>query len=196
MIEKSNYSEIIAIEKAIVGNEDGYRYLLEKYQTYAFKIAFSIVRNQENAEEVVQDSFIRVFKNIAKFKKTGKFSTWLYRIVYNTSLTSLRRKRRIQARSLSEPENYELDIPDNYTNGFDDLVRDDKITFVNKAIARLSESENVVVTLYYINECSIIEIAQITGWNKATIKTRLYRARQNLYVELSKLLSKETNEMR
>ncbi len=195
-MDKSNYSEETAIEKAIVGNEDGYRYLLEKYKTYAFTIAIGIVRNEENAEEVVQDAFIRVFKNIAKFKKTGKFSTWLYRIVYNTSLTNLRGKRRIDVSSLNEPENYELDIPDNYANGFDNLIRSDKITFVNKAIDNLSEPENLVVTLYYTNECSIIEIQQITGWNISTIKTRLYRARQNLYVELSKLLGKETNDIR
>jgi len=195
-MDKSNYSEETAIERAIVGNADGYRYLLEKYQTYAFTIAIGIVRNEENAEEVVQDTFMRVFKNIAKFKKAGKFSTWLYRIVYNTSMTSLRGERRIDIRSLNEPENYELDIPDNYSNGFDDLVQSDKITFVNKAIASLSESENLVVTLYYTNECSINEIAQITGWNTSTIKTRLYRARQNLYVELSKSLGNETNDIR
>lgn len=187
-MDKSNYSEETAIDRAMVGQEDGYRYLLEKYQTYAFSIAIGIVRNEENAEEVVQDAFIRVFKHIAKFNKSGKFSTWLYRIVYNTSLTSLRGKRRIDIRSLNEPVNYELDIPDNYSNGFDDLVKKDRIVLVNRAIASLTECENLVVTLYYTNECSIIEIAQITGWNTSTIKTRLYRARQNLYVELSKSL--------
>jgi RNA polymerase sigma-70 factor (ECF subfamily) len=195
-MDKSNYSEEDAIESAIVGNENGYRYLLEKYQKYAFSIAIGIVRNEENAEEVVQDAFIRVFKHIAKFNKSGKFSTWLYRIVYNTSLTSLRGKRGIDIRSLNEPENYELNIPDNYSDGFDNLVKSDKVTFVNKAIANLSEVENLVVTLYYTNECSIIEISQITGWNTSTIKTRLYRARQNLYVELSKLLGNETKDIR
>ncbi len=193
---KSNYSEETAIERAIVGNEDGYRYLLEKYQTYAFTIAVGIVKNEEHAEEIVQDAFIRVFKNIGKFKKKSKFSTWLYRIVYNTALTNLRRNRRMDVRSLNEPENYNLDLPDNYANGFDDLVSSDKITFVNKAIASLSEHENLVVTLYYTNECSIIEIGQITGWNISTIKTRLYRARKNLYIELSKILGNETKDIR
>lgn len=195
-MSKSNYSEETAIERAIVGKEDGYRYLLKKYKTYAFMIAVGIVRNEESAEEVVQDAFIRVFRHIAKFNKSGKFSTWLYRIVYNTSLTSLRGKRRIDLRSFDERENYEFEIPDNYANGFDDLVREDKITFVNKAIANLSEAENIVVTLYYTNECSIIEIGQITGWNTSTIKTRLHRARQNLYIELSNLLGNETDEIR
>ena len=194
-MDKSNYSEEDAIESAMVGHEDGYSYLLEKYQKYAFSIAIGIVRNEENAEEVVQDAFIRVFRHIAKFNKSGKFSTWLYRIVYNTSLTSLRRKKRLDFHSLNEPENYELDIPDNYSNGFDDLVKSDKVKFVNKAVAKLSEAENVVITLYYTNECSIIEISQITGWNASTIKTRLYRGRQNLYVELSKLLGKETKDI-
>jgi len=195
-MDKSNNLEETAIGRAIAGNEEGYRYLLEKYQTYAYSIAIGIVKNEENAEEVVQDAFIRVFKHIAKFNKLGKFSTWLYRIVYNTSLTSLRGKRNIDIRSLNEPENFELNIPDNYANGFDDLVKSDKVTFVNLAIANLSEPENLVVTLYYTNECSIIEIGQITGWNTSTIKTRLYRARQNLYVELSKLLGIETNDIR
>ncbi len=195
-MDKSNNLEETAIGRAIAGNEEGYRYLLEKYQTYAYSIAIGIVKNEENAEEVVQDAFIRVFKHIAKFNKLGKFSTWLYRIVYNTSLTSLRGKRSIDIRSLNEPENFELNIPDNYANGFDDLVKSDKVTYVNLAIANLSEPENLVVTLYYTNECSIIEIRQITGWNTSTIKTRLYRARQNLYVELSKLLGIETNDIR
>ncbi len=195
-MDKSNNLEETAIGRAIAGNEEGYRYLLEKYQTYAYSIAIGIVKNEENAEEVVQDAFIRVFKHIAKFNKLGKFSTWLYRIVYNTSLTSLRGKRSIDIRSLNEPENFELNIPDNYANGFDDLVKSDKVTYVNLAIANLSEPENLVVTLYYTNECSIIEIGQITGWNTSTIKTRLYRARQNLYVELSKLLGIETNDIR
>lgn len=188
--------EETAIESAIAGKEDGYRYLLERYKIYAFTIAISIVRNEEDAEEVVQDTFIRAFKNIAKFKKTGKFSTWLYRIAYNTSLTSLRGKQKIDATSFDDPENYDLDIPDNYSNGFENLNRNDKIMFINKAINNLSESESLVVTLYYLSECSIIEIAQITGWNTSTIKTRLYRARQNLYIEISKMLGYETKDLR
>ncbi|WP_420401681.1 RNA polymerase sigma factor [Flagellimonas sp.] len=194
-MDNSNYSEEDAIESAMVGQEDGYRYLLTKYQRYAFSIAIGIVRNEENAEEVVQDSFIRIFKHISKFNKSGKFSTWLYRIVYNTSLTSLRRKRKIDFLSLNEPENYDLEIPDNYSNGFDDLMKGDKVKFVNKAIARLSEAENLAIILYYTNECSITEISQITGWNTSTIKTRLYRGRQNLYLELSKLLGNEAKEI-
>ncbi len=194
-MDESNYSEDTAIERAIVGDEYGYRYLLEKYKGFAFTIALRIVKNEEDAEEIVQDAFIKAFKNLGRFKKAGKFSTWLYRIVYTTSLTSLRGNR-LKLDSLDEPENFQLILPDTYANGFEKLIKKDKIEFVNRAISRLSEVENIVVTLYYTNECSITEIGKITGWNTSTIKTRLYRARQNLYTELSYILKNEINDLK
>lgn len=194
-MDGSNYSEDTAIERAIIGDENGYRYLLEKYKGFAFTIALRIVKNEEDAEEIVQDAFIKAFKNLRRFKKVGKFSTWVYRIVYTTSLTSLR-GRRLKMDSLDEPENFELILPDTYANGFEKLIKKDKIEFVNRAISKLSELENIVVTLYYTNECSIIEIGKITGWNTSTIKTRLYRARQNLYRELSYLLKSEIDDIK
>lgn len=194
-MDESNYAEETIIKRALVGEEQAYRLLLEKYKSFAFMIAYRIVKNEEDAEEVVQDSFVKAFKNIDRFKKSGKFSTWLYRIVYNTSLTSIR-GHKFKTDSLDEPENYELEIPDSYENGFEKLIKKDKIAFVNKAIDTLSKAENIAVTLYYTNECSIIEIQEITGWNSATIKTRLYRGRQNLYKELSLLLKSEMNDLK
>jgi RNA polymerase sigma-70 factor (ECF subfamily) len=194
-MDETNYSEQAAIAKAIVGDERGYRYLLEKYKSYAFSIAIRIVKNEQEAEEVVQDSFIKAFKSIARFKKLGKFSTWLYKIVYNTSLTSIRRAR-INMDFLGDCTDFGLELPDSYINGFEKLIEKDKAVYINKAISRLPELESVAVTLYYNNQCTILEIEDITGWKTSTIKTRLHRARQNLYVELSKLLRDELNNLR
>ena len=184
-----------AIDQAIVGKEEGFRVLLEKYNSYAFSIAIRLIKDDQEAEEVVQDAFMRAFKNIAKFKRSGKFSTWLYRIVYNTSLTRLR-KRKLPIISLDEPLNYKFDVPDNYISGFEKLAQEDRVLFLNRAIDNLAVKESLAVALYYTNQCSIVEIAEITGWNKSTIKTRLYRARQNLYDELSKLLGNHINDLR
>ena len=194
-MDESNNLEETIIDRAIDGDENAYRYLLEKYKSFAYTVAFRIVKNGEDAEEVVQDAFVKAFKNMRKFSRSVKFSTWLYRIVYNTSLTSLR-GRRIILDSLEEPESYELEIHDDYANGFEKLIRKDKITYLNRAISNLSDVESLVVTLYYTNECSIVEIGQITGWNTSTIKTRLYRARQNLYTALHHLLKHELNELK
>ena len=194
-MDKGKITEQTAIVRAISGDEQGYLYLLEKYKAFAYSIAVQIVKNEQNAEEVVQDSFIKAFKSIAKFKKLGKFSTWLYKIVYHTSLTSIRGKKNI-VEYHAEYTDYILDIPDNYSNGFEKLLEKDKEIYLNKAIEKLVESERMALTLYYTNQCTIKEMQDIMGWKPSTIKTRLFRGRQHLYVELSNLLNNELNDLR
>lgn len=193
-MDQSTFSEQSAIDKAIVGDQSAYKFLLEKYKAYAFTIALRIVKNKEDAEEIVQDSFIKAFKTLSKFKGSAKFSTWLYKIVYNTALTSIRGNK-IELISLDDCQSYELEIPKTYADGFDKLMKADQARYINEAIVNLSETDNLVIILYYTCECTITEIGEITKWNTSTIKMRLYRARQRLYAELSKLLNKEMTDL-
>ncbi len=194
MANSTDFSEDSIIDRASQGEESAYRYLLEKYKTFAFTIALRIVPGREDAEEVAQDAFVKAFKALPGFNRTGKFSTWLYRIVYRTALTSVRR-RRIELEYLEESTEYELSIPDNYSNGFDKLLKKDQEQYIQIAISKLSETDNLVVTLYYTCENTIQEISTITGWNPSTIKVRLHRARLKLYTVLSELLNEETNDL-
>lgn len=193
-MDDPNVSEQLIIDKAINGEESAYRYLLEKHKAFAFTIAIRIVRNKEDAEEIVQDSFIKAFKAIGRFKRSGKFSTWLYKIIYNTALTSLR-KYKPQLDHLEEYQNYEFSPSDNYQNGFDRLKNDDQVKYVEQAISNLDEIDKMMITLYYTGECTVSEVSEITGWNTSTIKVRLYRARQKLYMELSKSLNHELTDL-
>ncbi|WP_373515351.1 RNA polymerase sigma factor [Persicitalea sp.] len=191
MTDSAHFSEDSIIDLALKGDESAYRHLLEKYKTFAFTIALRIVPNREDAEEVAQDSFVKAFKALRGFNRAGKFSTWLYRIVYRTALTSIRRGR-IELEYLEESPDYEHAIPDEYANGFDKLIRQDQEKYIQMAISKLSETDKLVVTLFYTCENTIQEISAITGWNPSTIKVRLHRARQKLHTELSELLSDET----
>jgi RNA polymerase sigma factor (sigma-70 family) len=185
-----------AIERAIERDPEAYRFLLKKYNAYAFSIAVKIVKNREDAEEVVQDSFCKAFKAIRNFSRSGKFSTWLYKIVYNTALTRIRNKKVIMDSLEEFPEsNRDFDIPDNYVGSFEKLVLADQVALLKKALTVLTESENLAITLYYTCGNSIMEIETITGWKQSTIKIRLFRARQKLYTELSKQLHEEINEL-
>ena len=185
-----------AIALASERDPEAYRFLLNKYKTYAFSIALKIVRNKEDAEEVVQDSFYRAFKAIRGFRRSGKFSTWFYKIVYNTALSRIRNKKVIMDSLEEFPEsNLDFDIADNYVGSFEKLVHADQVSILKKALTVLTESENLAITLYYTCENTILEIETITGWNPSTIKIRLFRARQKLYTELSKQLNKEINEL-
>lgn len=193
-MKQLNYSEYDAIEDAKLGREKGYTFLLERYRSYAYSVAIQIVENEQDAEEVVQDSFFKAFRALIKFKNLGKFSTWLYRIVYNTSLTKKRGKR-IDFQYLNETSYHLHELPDDYKNGLELLSDKDISNYLKKAIDKLSEAEKVTSTLYYLNECSIAEIRTITNKNESTIKSCLYRSRQKLYHELNILLNKELKDI-
>src|SRR6476620_5181411 len=92
-IKRDPHTEDTFLEKAIRGDKAGLEYLVSAYKNLAYTIAIRIVLNREDAEEVVQDAFMKAFASLSKFKKASKFSTWLYRIVYNTALTSKASKR-------------------------------------------------------------------------------------------------------
>ena len=81
------------ISKVLEGDMQAFSYLVDKYKDMVFTLAFRILKNRENAEEVAQDSFVKVYQNLKKFKSKSKFSTWLYRIVYNTAISRVRVKQ-------------------------------------------------------------------------------------------------------
>ncbi len=159
----------------------------------AYTIAIRIVLNREDAEEVVQDAFMKAFASLSKFKKASKFSTWLYRIVYNTALTS-KASRRISVVDLNGRLVNEQYI--SVENQPWDLTRDtERKKYVEIALGRLSEEDRVIITLHYIGELSISEICEIVNMKKSAIKMRLLRGRDQLEVELKLLLKDEVKDL-
>ena len=193
-MDQRDISEKLAIDKAITGDESALRYLLEKHKAFAFTIAIRIVKNREDAEEIIQDSFVKAFKALRSFKQSGKFSTWLYKIIYNTALTSVR-KRKIPLDSKDVHSEDKLVVPDNYSNGFSKMKNDDQEKYLKMALTSLDETDQLMITLCYNCELSISEVTDITGWKGTTIKTRLHRARKKLYEELSKILKHEMKDL-
>ncbi|MEM9300430.1 MAG: sigma-70 family RNA polymerase sigma factor, partial [Bacteroidota bacterium] len=89
----SHINDDIIIDRILDGDESQYKILIDKYKVYAFTLAMNVLGNREDAEEVAQDSFIKAFKNLKKFNREAKFSTWFYRIVTNTAITRTRKSR-------------------------------------------------------------------------------------------------------
>ncbi|MBA4058414.1 MAG: RNA polymerase, partial [Marivirga sp.] len=90
---QENKQEDSFLDKAIRGDRVGLEYLVRTYQNLAYTIAIRILSNREDAEEVVQDSFMKAFASLSKFKRASKFSTWLFRIVYNTAISRLNSRK-------------------------------------------------------------------------------------------------------
>lgn len=176
--------EYSLIDRIVAGEEALYATLVNKYKSYAYTIALKIVENRAEAEEVAQDGFIKAFHYLKKFNREAKFSTWLYRIVFNTAI-SYKRKNRQQFESI---ENSIVEYSDRADH---ELIKDDKKVFLEQAIAKLSDADRIAVQLFYIKEYSLEETAEMLGQNINTLKVRVHRARQRLADELKKILKEE-----
>ena len=176
--------EYLLIDRIIAGEETLYATLVNKYKNYAYTIALKVIENRGDAEEIAQDAFIKAFHYLKKFNREAKFSTWLYRIVFNTAI-SYKRKNRNQFQSI------ENSILEYHERSDEEIEKEEKKIFVAKAIEKLVDADRVAVQLYYLKEFSLEEIASTLGQNINTVKVRVHRARQRLADELKKILKEE-----
>jgi RNA polymerase sigma factor (sigma-70 family) len=179
--------------KAKAGDETAYAFLVNRYKSQAFNLAYRILRNREDAEEVAQDAFIKVYEKLHQFRSESKFSTWLYRIVYNTSISRTRLKKpdyiEIQNED-GEEVNFEAVSYD-----FDRLAAAERKIYIAKSLESLPEDESFIISLYYMEDCSTEEIADITGLSISNVKVKLFRARKKLHTELTLLLKNEVKTL-
>lgn len=182
-------SDQVYIEKVRAGDIPSFRYLVERYKDMAYTVALKVVRNTEDAEEVAQDSFLKAFQQLNTFQGKSKFSTWLYTIVYRTAISKTRKKK-LEVTNIDEYviDNYSTDSA---SSQIDSLKYEEQQKYISKAIDRLPELDALLVTLFYINDNTLDEIKDITGYTKTNIKVRLFRARKKLYKEFEQLLQDE-----
>jgi RNA polymerase sigma-70 factor (ECF subfamily) len=171
------------------GNVSKFSYFIEKYKGMAFSIAFRIVDNREDAEEIVQDAFLKAFRSLDKFRKDSKFSTWFYRIVVNSSLSRARSKRP-ESSSLDEDDIADVVI-ESVESAYRSLDLSEQKKFIHHALEGLNVEGRLLLTLFYLNENSIDEITEITGITQENVKMKLYRARNKMYTILNKNLKSE-----
>jgi RNA polymerase sigma factor (sigma-70 family) len=180
----TNDPDHILIDQLLAGDREVYAVLVNKYKSYAFTIAQKILQNRPEAEEAAQDAFIKAFHHLTSFNRESKFSTWLYRIVFNTAI-SYRRKNRQQFQSI------ETTIIEYDQDADGMLEKIDKKKYLNQAMLKLSEADRGALTLFYLEEFSLEEIAEITGMQANTAKVRIHRARLRLADELKSILNQE-----
>lgn len=144
--------------------------LLECYEKY-YRLAYSYMGNQEDALDVVQESAYKAIRDSKKVENENYISTWIYRIVVNTAIDMLRKRKKEGINT--QIEDYEMPVEDTYSDS--DLA---------VALNRLKAEERLVITLRYFEELSLEEISDIAGEPLSTIKSRLYRALKKLRVDL------------
>jgi RNA polymerase sigma factor (sigma-70 family) len=179
----------IYIQRILNGDRDAYAFLVEKYQSMVFTLALRISRNREDAEEISQDTFIKAYQSLKSFQGKAKFSSWLYRIVYNTGISHLRKldHGRISLDETKIPETLYTDSKRNHES----LSRKEREKYLELALDSLKEDERIFIILYYYEDRNLDEIAQIAGITKTNTKVKLFRARKKMLLVLESYLKEE-----
>ena len=177
------------IDAIINGDTKAFTVLIDRYKHMVFTLALKILKNREEAEEVSQDVFVKVYQVLHSFKGDSKFSTWIYKIAYYRSLDYLKKQKRgLSTSSLDSDKEYHLP---SIENNLDALEVNERKQAIKSAIDELPVDDAVVITLHYFEELSLKEIAEIIGVEANTVKVRLFRSRKRLAQLLKNRLEPE-----
>ena len=166
----------ILVERFMAGEKTAFEGLYEKYYTKVFSLAKGVMINDEEASDVTQEVFTLVYRNLSRFNKQAKFSTWLFRITINRSIQESR-KRRFKHKHVELIEASEKAAPE---------VSDDVDPRVQSAMEKLTPQDRAILILFYWQEQNLQEIAESMEINLNAAKTRLYRARERFRVFFEK----------
>jgi len=181
-------NDIYFIELVLAGKQNAFAHLVNRHKDHAFNLAFRICGNREEAEEIAQDAFMKAYRSLTHFKMRSSFSTWLYRIVYNTAI-SLVRTRKKGVLSLDEFPADAIDFM-GISVTEEEAAAEYRDSLVNFALQKISEEERALITLYYYDELSVEEISGITAISKSNVKVKLFRARQKMIAIIERIEKK------
>ena len=181
--------ENILIEKTLKGDVNSFESIVKDYHMMVYTLAYRVLKNREEAEELAQDVFLKVYQSLAKFNRKSKLSTWIYRITYNASINKYKsQKRKIDAIELDNSIEFNIS---NSSDTLHDISFKEKRKVINNSILKLPEMEKIIVTLYYFEELPIKEVAEIVGITPQNVKIKLHRSRKKLYDELKDKVGQE-----
>lgn len=197
MADDAQASESDLVRGLKAGDAAAYRELLEQHSANVYGVAYKLLGDEQEAEDVLQETFLSAFEAIGGFEGRSRLSTWLYRIAYNASLMRLRKRSRMTSFSLdAAPPGEEVDRPhvsrhlvDWSSAPAEQLLTDEARAMMDQAIAELPETLRSTFVLRDIQGLSGAETAEVLGITVATAKTRLHRARLRLRARLADYFS-------
>jgi RNA polymerase sigma factor (sigma-70 family) len=177
------------IEQVIAGDTAAFAALVNRHKDLVFTISLKILQNREDAEEVAQDVFVKAFQKLASFRRDSRFSTWLYRIAYNESISKTRGRKVNEVELVDEIS--ESVTEDDIEDGVLGLSHEEQRKAIDLVLKKLPDGDQLLVSLFYHQGMPVLDIAEITGMTESNVKVRLHRLRKKIYVELNEILSKK-----
>jgi len=177
-------SDAIAVERTLAGDRDAYRVLVERHSHNVFRLAYRMTGNRHDAEEVVQEAFLRGYQKLGQFRARSNFGTWVYRIAANYAIDRMRQRQKEDARR----EAPKADDKDGMENDPLNRVKDEAPTperltqsielrkHMEQALAALSEAERTAFVMRHWEGCGIEEIAEVLKSSSNATKNTVFRA--------------------
>lgn len=182
----------VYIDKILDGEASAYTVLVNRYKDLVYTLSLRMMKNREDAEEVAQDTFIKTYSSLNKFKGDSKFSTWIYRVAYNTCLDRLKKNKRQQYTvTIDEYTEHQVKTLD---NALDQIEAKEKQQAIQNCLELLPSEDSFLLTLYYFEELSLDEISKVVGLKPNNIKVKIFRSRKKLATILKEQLDNETIE--
>ncbi len=184
--------ESTLIKRVKQGETEAFTGLVNGYKDMVYTICSRMLGAEADAEEAAQDVFVKAYRSIQGFQEKSKFSTWLYRITYNQCISVIRKKVKM-IDLVDEMPDHEVSEGD--LNGLDNISSEERSKYLQMAIEALPETDGVVVTLFYYDEMSLDEIAEITGLTNSNIRIKLHRSRKKMYQVITGSLKSEVSSI-
>lgn len=191
MGQETSNNDSLLIHRIKEGDTYAFRQLVEKHKNVSLSLACSILKDENIAEDVLQDVFVKVYERLDTFNFNAAFSTWLYRIVVNTSYNELKKHK--NHTSLSKVST-EFEKPSGNL-ALKSIKEEEQKKYVQIALKKLREDQALILRLFYLCDLKIKEIEDVTGFKSSKIKVDLHRGRNNLNNELKKILGKEIHNL-
>ena len=176
MSDGDDYGDELIVDQILAGQKDLFRLLVRRYERQVYGMGMGFFRNADDARDFAQDVFLKVFRSLSGFEGRSRFSTWLYKIAYNTALNSVSRRKEYLSLAADADE---LEAPDGETPERE-FLRKAAREAVLESLDGLPERYRICVDLFFFYGCSYQEIEVITGFPVNTIKSHVFRAKKLL----------------
>jgi len=185
------------LENALRGDVSAFEEVMIFHEKLVYNIAYRMLSNPDDASDITQEAFIRLFKHMRSFESTNHIKSWLCRVAHNLCIDELRRRKNKPAKSLDETLEFEdssasMQLADDDLTPEETVILQDDLDTLQRAIAKLPEEYRTMITLRDLGGLSYQEVAEITELEMGTVKSRLSRAR----TRLKELFLREQSELR
>lgn len=179
------FTDEMLIRHIVAGERELYRILIERHQQNIYSLGIGFFKNSEDAADFTQEVFLKAYTALSSFQGRSRFSTWLYRIAYNTGINSLNRRQEFASLATEQDDQagyFDPPAPDNVET---ELLKKQAMMAVKEAMQALPERFKICLELYFFYDRSYEEITVITGFPLNTVKSHIFRAKQLLKEKLS-----------